>query len=73
MYAPCPFHQADVIRIRRKLNLSRALFAQVLGKSAPTIRSWEQGQKLPDPAACRMLEIADRHPNVLLELVRATD
>lgn len=70
---PRPFNQADVIRIRKKLQLSQAVFAQVLGKSAPTVRSWEQGQKSPDPAARRMLEIADRHPKILLELVRPVE
>lgn len=67
---PRAYAKADVIRVRTKLGLSQTVFARVLGKSAPTVRSWEQGQKAPDPAANRMLEIAERHPNVLLELVR---
>lgn len=70
---PQNFASADVVRIRNKLGLSQTVFAKVLGKSAPTVRSWEQGQKTPDPAANRMLEIADKHPRVLLELVRKAD
>jgi DNA-binding transcriptional regulator YiaG len=67
---PKPFASADVIRVRQSLGLSQTVFARALGKSPPTIRSWEQGERTPDPAANRMLEIVERHPRVLLEFVK---
>jgi DNA-binding transcriptional regulator YiaG len=70
--APRPYAKADVVRVREKLGLSQSVFALALGKSAPTVRSWEQGVRDPDPAANRLLEIADRHPEIILELVTAT-
>lgn len=67
--APTPHTPADVQRIRRSLNLSQTVFANALAKSPATIRSWEQGHRDPDPASNRLLEIADRHPEVILELI----
>lgn len=63
-YAP-----ADVVRLRSSLGLSQPVFAQALAKSPATIRSWEQGQREPDPASNRMLELVEKHPDVFLDLV----
>src|SRR5438874_11057027 len=56
---------ADVLRIRRRLKLSQTVFANALAKSPATVRSREQGHRDPDPAANRMLEIAERYPAVI--------
>jgi len=33
------------------------------------VRSWEQEKRVPDGAALRLLQVADRHPEVILENV----
>ena len=45
----------DVRKTREALGLSQPVFAHFLGTSPSTIRSWEQGQKLPSPMARRFL------------------
>ncbi|NNG17947.1 MAG: helix-turn-helix domain-containing protein [Gemmatimonadales bacterium] len=64
---PAPHYTPTAIRrIRRKLGLSQAVFAQVLSTSVHTIQSWEQGKRGPDGAARRLLWVAECHPEVFL-------
>ena len=57
----------DISRIRQKLNCSQAVFAMMLNISAKTVQAWEQGSREPGDAALKLLTIAKRHPEVLLE------
>jgi putative transcriptional regulator len=59
-----------VVLIRQRLNLSQPVFAEALNVSPETVRSWEQGKRRPDGAAARLLEIADKHPDIILATVR---
>jgi DNA-binding transcriptional regulator YiaG len=45
----------DVRGIRESMGLSQPVFADFLGTSPSTVRSWEQGQKPPSPMARRFL------------------
>jgi len=54
-------------RIRGRLALSQAVFGDLLNVSRATVRAWEQGQRMPDGPSLRLLEIAERHPDVLVE------
>lgn len=64
----------QIIAIRSNLKLSQALFAQALNVSAGTVRSWEQGEKPPQGPSRRLLEIAARSPETILNsVVRRTD
>jgi putative transcriptional regulator len=58
----------DVTRVRRKSGLSQTEFAAALGVSKRTLEQWEQGRRRPSGAARTLLRIADRHPEVLLEV-----
>jgi predicted RNase H-like HicB family nuclease/DNA-binding XRE family transcriptional regulator len=58
---------ARIRAIRRGLGVSQRVFADLLNVSLSTIRSWEQGLRTPDGASRRLLSIAERHPDVLLE------
>ncbi|HEU0012095.1 MAG TPA: helix-turn-helix domain-containing protein [Longimicrobium sp.] len=65
--APPPKYQgAEVLRIRKRLGCSQAIFAQLLNVSAETVRSWEQGRREPDGPTLRLLQVADRNPRALL-------
>lgn len=53
---PAPaLRPSDVRAIRKGLNMSQAVFAQLIGASASTVRAWEQGQKRPSGVARRFL------------------
>lgn len=57
----------DITRIRQKLNCSQAVFAMILNISPKTVQAWEQGSREPGDAALKLLTIAKKHPEVLLE------
>jgi putative transcriptional regulator len=61
-----PNYNAEAVRaIRKRLDVSQAVFAEALNVSPSTVRSWEQGQRAPDGASRRLLEVAEREPAVL--------
>jgi len=57
----------DIARIRKRLNCSQAVFAMMLNISPKTVQAWEQGSREPGDAALKLLTIAQKHPEVLLE------
>jgi putative transcriptional regulator len=57
-----------VVRVRIKSGLSQTQFAAALGVSKRTLEQWEQGRRKPSGAAKQLLKIAERHPEVLLEV-----
>lgn len=52
--------------IRKKLGVTQQRFADALGVPVTTYRNWEQGRKVPDPAARSLLTIFDREPEAAL-------
>jgi putative transcriptional regulator len=59
---------SQVGRVRMKSGLSQSQFAAALGVSKRTLEQWEQGRREPSGAAQTLLKIAERHPEVLLEV-----
>ncbi|MCJ7814798.1 MAG: helix-turn-helix domain-containing protein, partial [Xanthomonadales bacterium] len=59
-------------RIRLNSGLSQADFAAVLGVSKRTLEQWEQGLREPSGAARTLLRIAEKHPEVLLEVAASS-
>jgi putative transcriptional regulator len=57
---------AQVRAIRKKLNVSQPVFAAMLNVPSVTAASWERGRRKPTGTALRLLDIAKRHPEVLL-------
>jgi putative transcriptional regulator len=60
--------KSQVVRVRLKSGLSQAQFAAALGVSKRTLEQWEQGRRQPSGAAKQLLKIAERHPELLLEV-----
>jgi putative transcriptional regulator len=52
----------EVRKTREALGVSQPVFAELLGASTSTIRSWEQGQKAPSPMARRLLSLIASDP-----------
>jgi len=61
----------DIAKLRKQLRLSQPLFANALNVSPAAVKAWEQGQNEPSGAALRLLQIAETHPEVILETLRA--
>ncbi len=65
--APRRYGATRIRDIRNRLGLSQTVFAATLNVSPATVRAWEQGARTPEGPSRRLLEIADRHPDILLE------
>ncbi|MBF0479207.1 MAG: transcriptional regulator [Candidatus Omnitrophica bacterium] len=55
--APKHYRGPDVVKIRRRLHVSQAVFAHLLNASESTVKKWEIGAKEPGGANCRLLQI----------------
>lgn len=61
-----PLSPGQVRAIRKKLNVSQPVFAAMMNIPSITAASWERGRRKPTGAALRLLDIARRHPEVLI-------
>lgn len=59
---------SPIISARKKIGLTQAEFAKLLGVSVRTLQEWEQGRRQPSGAAKTLIAIAERHPDVLKEI-----
>lgn len=53
--------------IRKRLNVSQPVFAELLYVTKATACKWEQGLRKPSGSALRLLEIAEKQPHVLID------
>ena len=60
--------QIAVLR-REKLHLSQRAFAQVINAAPQTVQAWEHGRSKPSGCALRFLELLEKYPGILDELV----
>ena len=60
---------SEVAHARLASGLSQAAFAALLGISVRTLQDWEQGRRKPSGAAKTLFRVAERHPEILQELV----
>lgn len=59
--------EPDPRAIRERLGLTQEQFAAALCISVSTLRNWEQGRREPSGPAMRLLQIAAKHPEIILE------
>ncbi len=57
--------------LRKHLGMTQSQFAKALRIPISTLRNWEQGRVLPDPAARSLLTIVAKNPKVALEALAA--
>jgi putative transcriptional regulator len=57
---------ANIIRIRRQLKASTPVFAAYLNVAPDTVRKWEKKLRHPTGSALRLLQIAEKRPEILL-------
>ncbi len=56
----------EIAAIRRKLNVSQAVFAAYLGVRPASVMSWEYGTRRPSGAALKLLSIIRQNPSLLI-------
>ncbi len=57
--------------LRRRLGMTQEEFAGALRIPLSTLRNWEQGRVLPDPAARSLLTIVAKNPKAALKALAA--
>jgi putative transcriptional regulator len=59
--------EPDPREIRARMGLTQEEFSKALSIRVKTLRNWEQGRREPSGPAMRLLQIAAKHPEVLIE------
>ena len=57
--------------LRKRLGMTQAEFARALRIPLSTLRNWEQGRVLPDPAARSLLTVVARNPKAAFRALAA--
>lgn len=72
--APPPrYTSRKIAKLRKNLSLSQPVFAMALNVSPATVRAWEQGQREPDGATTRLLQIFEKQPRLVLDSIRSRE
>jgi putative transcriptional regulator len=68
---PAPEVRArDLVVLRQRLNLSRAVFAGYLRTNPRTLENWEQGRARPNAQAALLIRLVERYPDTVARLAR---
>ena len=67
---PAPkWTKSSIKKLREEVfHMSQPIFASLLNVKTATVRAWEQGQRTPDGAASRLLEILANDSQIAEEL-----
>ena len=60
----------DIKAIRKRLKVTQARFAAMIGVSLRTLQNWEQGRRQPHGPAKALLRIAARNPRAVLHALQ---
>ena len=58
----------ELIRVRKNLKLSRALFAVYLRTNVRTLENWEQGRAKPNAQAALLINLVKHYPDTVKRL-----
>jgi putative transcriptional regulator len=61
--------EVDIKAIRKRYNMSQERFAGLIGVSKRTLEGWEQGRRKPKGPARRLLQVAAKHSEAVLDAV----
>lgn len=68
-YKPAPkVTPQELIRVRKHLKISRALFAAYLRTNVRTLENWEQGRAKPNAQAALLINLVKRYPDTVQRL-----
>jgi putative transcriptional regulator len=58
----------ELVRVRKNLKLSRALFAVYLRTNVRTLENWEQGRAKPNAQAALLIRLVKHYPDTVQRL-----
>jgi putative transcriptional regulator len=58
----------QLVRVRQRLRISRALFAVYLRTNVRTLENWEQGRAKPNAQAALLINLVKRFPDTVEKL-----
>ena len=68
-YKPAPtVTPQELIRVRKILKISRAVFAAYLRTNVRTLENWEQGRAKPNAQAALLINLVKRYPDTVQRL-----
>lgn len=68
-YKPAPEVTADeLVGVRERLHLSRAVFANYLRTNVRTLENWEQGRAKPNAQAALLIKMVEEFPDTMQRL-----
>ena len=68
-YKPAPkVAPKELVGLRERLKLSRALFARYLRTNVRTLENWEQGRAKPNAQAVLLINLVKRYPDTVERL-----
>lgn len=60
----------ELVQLRERLNLSRAVFARYLRTNPRTLENWEQGRARPNAQAALLIRLVECYPDTVARLAR---
>jgi putative transcriptional regulator len=60
----------EVVALRERMNLSRAVFARYLRTNPRTVENWEQGRAKPNAQAALLIRMVQEYPDTVERLAR---
>lgn len=58
----------EILALRQRLNLSRAVFARYLRTNVRTLENWEQGRARPNAQAAVLIRMVESYPDTVERL-----
>ena len=65
------FKPAQIVKMRHRLQLSQAEFADVMLIPKATLQSWELGRRQPEGPALVLIEVMNRNPDAVINSLHA--
>ena len=66
--APPNLTPEQLVQLRRRLNMSRAVFAACLRTRVRTLENWEQGRARPNAQAALLIQLVSKYPDTVKRL-----
>ncbi len=67
-----PLAPNELLELRERLNMSRAVFANYLRTNARTLENWEQGRSRPNAQAIALIRLVQKFPETVEHLASLT-
>lgn len=63
-----PISAKELMQLRERLHISRAVFADYLCTNVRTLENWEQGRARPNAQATVLIRMVERYPDTVQRL-----